>query len=457
MLTRIEIDNFKSFSKFSLDIHAFTAILGQNASGKSNLFDAVQFLSRLAKSDVLSAMRDLRGEPIEFFRKLPNGEISPSMTFAVEVLIDPVVRDPWGADVPISQTRLRYELELSLTETSRGVEKVNVTKERVVALGSSTDKWLPRGRPISKSFKKRFVRYSGRKPAYLETIVEDEKLRFKFHQDGRAGRERPAESAETTNLSTATSADFRHLYALREEMLSWRMLQLDPAGLRKPTAVLSPDELLSDGSNLAAVLARLKATTASDQQPSGVLADIVADLHSVIPQVVDLNVRENAASREYVIDFILSSGAEFTSRVVSDGTLRVLALLTLLHDPKRHSVICFEEPENGVHPARLKVMIERFRASTIDPSSPEIGQDDVLSQMIINSHSLVVLEALAKVGALDTGEVVFADAVQDVTAAGVSGMTRMETIRKDALPAIFPGLLSANEVERRLSTEIGAA
>jgi predicted ATPase len=457
MLTRIEINNFKSFANFELNLHPFTAILGQNASGKSNLFDAVQFLSRLADRDVLSAMRELRGEPIEFFRKESSGSISTSMRFAVEVLIDPVVRDPWGSEVAISQTRLRYELELSRTENARGVEKVHITQERVVAISPGVDNWKPRGRAYSKAFKARFIRQSGRKSPYLETLVDDGRLLFKFHQDGRAGRERPAESAETTNLSTATSADFRHLYALREEMRSWRVLQLDPSGLRKPAAVLSPDELLPDGSNLAAVLARLKAATSSDEQPGGVLSDIVADLHAIIPQVVDLDVRENSESREYIIALKLTTGAEFSSRVVSDGTLRVLALLTLLHDPKRHSVICFEEPENGIHPARLKMMIDRFRGSTIDAASTDIDEVDVLSQMIVNSHSLVVLEALAQAGALETGEVVFADSVQEVSSLGASGMTRMKVVGKDALPAVFPGVLTPYEVEHRLTTEIGAA
>lgn len=39
MLTRIEIDGFKTFHNFSLDLSPFLVIVGQNASGKSNLFD----------------------------------------------------------------------------------------------------------------------------------------------------------------------------------------------------------------------------------------------------------------------------------------------------------------------------------------------------------------------------------------------------------------------------------
>ena len=61
MLTRIEIDGFKTFEGFALDLQPFSAIVGPNASGKSNLFDAIRFLSLLAQHDVRTAMQGLRG------------------------------------------------------------------------------------------------------------------------------------------------------------------------------------------------------------------------------------------------------------------------------------------------------------------------------------------------------------------------------------------------------------
>jgi AAA15 family ATPase/GTPase len=47
MLTRIEIDGFKTFDKLKLNLRPFTAIVGPNASGRSNLFDALQLLARI--------------------------------------------------------------------------------------------------------------------------------------------------------------------------------------------------------------------------------------------------------------------------------------------------------------------------------------------------------------------------------------------------------------------------
>ncbi len=86
MLTRIEIDGFKTFENFELDLEPFCAVVGPNASGKSNLFDALRFLSALSQTDIRTAMQNLRGEPEELFRRTQSGEVA-QMSFAIEVLL----------------------------------------------------------------------------------------------------------------------------------------------------------------------------------------------------------------------------------------------------------------------------------------------------------------------------------------------------------------------------------
>jgi predicted ATPase len=107
-------------------------------------------------------------------------------------------------------------------------------------------------------------------------------------------------------------------------------------------------------------------------------------------------VEKKEEEQVYRVDVALSDGLPFSSRVVSDGTLRVLALLTMLHDPKHRGLLCFEEPENGVHPARLRVLIHRLIEVVTAPGSSEqeTGEAEPLSQMLVNSHSPVVLSAM---------------------------------------------------------------
>lgn len=85
MLTRLEVDGFKSFENLAIDLSPFTAVVGNNAAGKSNLFDVIQLLSNLATRDVAEAVKDMRGEPLELFRLTPTGRVR-CIKIAAEVL-----------------------------------------------------------------------------------------------------------------------------------------------------------------------------------------------------------------------------------------------------------------------------------------------------------------------------------------------------------------------------------
>jgi len=147
MLTRVEIDGFKTFQKFGLDLRPLSAIVGPNASGKSNLFDALRFLSLLAQQDIRTAMQDLRGLPEELFRRTAQ-ETSTRVHFAIEVLLNREGVDAFGTPYVIYAQRLRYELVLQLSKGPEGLPRsVSVKKERCFALSKREDgaaNWLPR-------------------------------------------------------------------------------------------------------------------------------------------------------------------------------------------------------------------------------------------------------------------------------------------------------------------------
>jgi predicted ATPase len=134
----------------------------------------------------------------------------------------------------------------------------------------------------------------------------------------------------------------------------------------------------------------------------------------------------------------------------TDETLRVLALLTLLHDPKHRGLVCFEEPENGVHPGRLKELVVRLRALTTELTASDCGKQTL--QVLVNSHSPVVLSGLAD------EEMLFADMVTVVQpGAGKSRRTRMRPVRRDKQASLDRNgeTVGTYDVERYLSTVQG--
>lgn len=458
MLTRIEIDGFKSFESLAIDLLPFTVVVGNNAAGKSNLFDAIQLLANLAGNDVNESLKGMRGDPLELFRQTAKGRAT-QMRLAVEVLVDPVVRDPWGSEVALSHTRMRYEVTLERRQIRPGIERVLVAHEAAMPILKRDDRWATSTRP-SRGFVQRHLKYVRTKP-WLTTEALPGGASFSIHQDGRQGRNRPASAAEATVLSSITNAEFAHLFALREELRHWRLLQLDPALLRRPAPATATNVLEADGANLAAVLAQLKTESSIPERPLGVLADIAADLNDLIPGITRLDAELHEASHEYRIHLTMRDGLPFSSKVVSDGTLRVLALLTLLHDPRHRGLICFEEPENGVHPARIKPLVRRLKQMVSDPAEDVDDEPRPLSQLLLNSHSPVVLSALLdREHTAADGMVLFADTstISDPEVHEVRRRTRLRPVRGAAQGSLFDdlplgsGFVTDMEVRRVLET-----
>ena len=378
MLTRLEVRNFKTFDDFAVVFDPFAVVLGPNAAGKSNLFDALRLLSALASGDVSTAMQTIRGRPHELFR-----DADRPIRLACEVLLDPAVIDPFGQRYELGNSRLRYEVEV-MVRLDRRVANPFVVHERVARLTPADDR-LRRGAARSEVH----PRYSLHKD-YLATINRAGSAHFVVSQDGKQGRGRevPATAASATMLSTIRDATYVHLFALAEELRSWRFLQFDPSVLRQPSDESMPaDRLSPDGSNLARVLGRVV-----ESGHDGVVKEIADELNELIGGIEAIEPRYYPPTRQWELLFSTTRDGEISARVVSDGTMRLTALLTAILDPAARGLICFEEPENGVHPQRLHQLMQLLHRFTTDLTD----QSEVppLRQVIVNSHSPVVLASV---------------------------------------------------------------
>ncbi|HTU55286.1 MAG TPA: AAA family ATPase [Acetobacteraceae bacterium] len=446
MLTRIEIDGFKTFEGFSLDLEPLTAIVGPNASGKSNLFDALRFLSLLAQYDIRTAMQGLRGEPEELFRRTPV-RIYDCMSFAVEVFLGRKGSDAFGTSYEIPAQRLRYELKLALTQNSGGVPKgIIVREEHCYPIDRKGERATYLRDPKLK------VNYNARVAPFIR--LNDGHDAILIRQDGRQKHGRPVrlslKEASRTALSTIATAEFPHLYALRETLTRIRFLEINPRAARNANDRFEDRVLKPDASNLAAVLAHLKEETADNLRPDGVLSDIAADLATLIPSVRRLEIRNDSNQRQYSFSLEFSGDLAFSSRVISDGTLRLLALLTVLNDPGRQGTLCFEEPENGVHEGRVPMLVEFLRGAanvSIDPDVPSF-------QILLNTHSPKVMAALHDREIVAADSVIIVDPVNHVR----STKTRMRTGIQPTDDLFDPETnLSRSEVGRLLQKLTDAA
>ena len=80
------------------------------------------------------------------------------------------------------------------------------------------------------------------------------------------------------------------------------------------------------------------------------------------------------------------SGIELRANSISDGTLRFLALAALTEVVDESAVICMEEPENGIHPAKMEAMHSLLDDIAVDPHEP-VDAENPMRQVIVATHS----------------------------------------------------------------------
>lgn len=397
MITYIKINGFKSFHNFEMEFTPLTVIAGVNASGKSNLFDALQLLASLAETDLKTAFRQQRGDPKELFTQYGEDEFVSEMEFIVEMLVNGKVRDNWGEEAKLEYTRLRYQLKIKRVVDEINIEDLLIDYEALTSLNDTKDDWIKKYIPenVVENWRPKIV-----EPVQLFLFPDDVRDRdgkvfiatinelgiSNIHEKGGNQKTFALKNLLQTALSRINSTDYPHIFAAKEEMRSWKLLQLNPEDLRQPTRKNSFDEdkITSSGKNLAAALYRIK------QDDEYKLIEISRTLNNILPNVTEVNVYDDKANRQFIIKIKGDDGIEFSSRVLSEGTLRLLALSVLLYDNKHTGLLCFEEPENGVHPCRIKDIAKLLKDLTVDFENPEM----LLRQVIVNTHSSVLVGEL---------------------------------------------------------------
>ncbi len=398
MITKIEIDGFKSFKNFSMGFTPFTVIAGINASGKSNLFDALELLSRLSTMSLRDAFPDTRGTVNELFTLIEEDTYVDIMSFAVEMLVERKVRDNWGLEAEIKSPRLRYELKIERKKNSRGFDELSISHENLDKISTKDDDWAKTIIPkeCQKLWKNTQMGGSSTPFIYIET--KNDLPSIFIRQDGKlGGKATPAKTVSQTVLSGVNSVDFPHVFAAKEEMRNWRFMQLNPEDLRQPTiqdAKMSY-EITHSGANLASALFRMK------EDDEYILVEISRELIKFLPEYVGVDVINDEANKQFIIKLKHKDGKEFSSRVLSEGTLRLLALTIMQFDEKHRGLLCFEEPENGIHPQRIKLMTELLYNLSADFEN----HDMPLRQVIVNTHSPLLVRELLNIKGTNTNSV----------------------------------------------------
>ena len=153
-----------------------------------------------------------------------------------------------------------------------------------------------------------------------------------------------------------------------------------------------PQSIDVRGGNLANAIYRL---TSQEKLRDQVCAELANTLSRLVENVRRIRVVSNDRLEARTVEVQGSDGIYHPAHSLSDGTLRFLVLAVLDIDPDVRGIICLEEPENGIHPERVPVMLDLLRDIAVGSSDP-VNNDNPMRQVVVNTHSPLVVSNTSK-------------------------------------------------------------
>ena len=361
MIKSNSLSNFKSYADAKLILAPLTFMIGANASGKSNALEAIRMLSWLAQGSRLDDIATnshhrgalIRGQAIDLFH-------DPNRSFGLGCECDAVL-DDWG--------KLNITIGLiadQLVLTKEEIQKKSSEKRSTVPLYTVESDTSLHSDEIQ-------VHYNNFKSGRNKPSIPCSNRQAIFYQLESPGRFE-ANHQQSQKIIPAVTKSFRE--ALRHIVF----LDARPAVMRD-YSYDKDNQMNEDGSNLSSVLYRI---CRESDTGKGKLLEFIRSLPE--QNIVDIKFIETDR-RDVMVRLVESFGSQnrdVDAPLLSDGTLRVLAVAAVLLSAPRGSLVVIEELDNGVHPSRAENLVRQIQAAATERGL----------QILLTTHNPALLDAL---------------------------------------------------------------
>ncbi|WYL97295.1 MAG: AAA family ATPase [Gloeotrichia echinulata IR180] len=350
MLKQLILENWKSFRYAELPLDPLTVLIGTNASGKSNVVEALEFLKRIAQGANIDAA-------------LAGDKILPSIRGGVD----------WAALKPETQ----FTLKVLFASEDEKREYLYVAKIQTLPFIRVLEEYIT----VDKLF--------------LAVPILDKLSINNYHNHNRSGLVEGLITAINDKEPTWNQSNDKDLIILtrlyRTKYIDSiaatleNILVLDPIPSKMREYSRLSDTLESDASNIAGVLAAL---------PDDKKTEIESTLSAYLKELPEGDIQKVWAEKvgRWGTDAMLyceeewkpGQITEIDARSMSDGTLRFLAIITALLTRPEGSQIVIEEIDNGLHPSRAQLLVRILR---------EIGTKRKID-ILLTTHNPALLDAL---------------------------------------------------------------
>lgn len=355
-ITKIEISNFKSFDNQSIHLNDFNLLVGANASGKSNLVQAFQFLRDIVNHGLENAI-SLQGG-VEYLRNI---KIAPSQPLSFRIIMQGEFKGFWPGGHQESHRfkihEIDYEFSLKFYTRKIGYTidqdkiTVNCSMEYGKELEISGVKLEPR--PGPEKFSIKFSNLDG--TLRIVSNNPDMKKASPILDGMPIFRETPSYNEKPLLIESPVVGVF--LQSALDGFRNIGIYDFDPKLSKKPVPITGLSELATDGSNLTIVLNNIMRLKEDRRRFLNLFRDLLPFIHDInmeraIDKSIFFRLYEKYAEKKGLPAFL-----------ISDGTVNIIALIIALYFQQKQVVI-IEEPERNVHPYLISRVMDMFREAS---------------------------------------------------------------------------------------------
>ena len=365
MITLIEALRYRCLLDVQQPLGDFHVMVGANATGKTTFLDVIAFLGKVVSEDLEDAVHERTLNYQDLVWKRQSGPFE----LAVEMDIPENLRNALGNK---ELNRVRYELSVGQTK-----DELAILAEKVL-LKKAPARHVPKVKtlfPEEIDARRTILTTKGKKET--QTIINKVNGGNDFFRDeigndwDHAFKLGPRKSA-FKNLPEDASK-FPVAIWLKDMLMNGvQMLNLNSILMRRPSPPGQPRGFRPDGSNLPWVIDTLKTNHPERFQ------DWVDHLRTALPDIENIYTIERPEDRHKYLVVKYREQLEVPSWMVSDGTLRLMALTLPAYLPELTGIFLIEEPENGIHPRAVETMYQSL--------SSVYG-----AQILMATHSPVIL------------------------------------------------------------------
>lgn len=389
MITSAHIQHYKSVADISVSLRPINIIVGPNGSGKSNILDALYFLHECVSDDIETAITKRHG--IDSLRQ-------------------------WSRTRPYNITiEIKFE-----TKKGSGEYRVIISSNRGAF------------RIIEE-----FGHWSGRPPVAGLSTEHNTSVQFRRKETGDisySGEFEPQIGAGVVRVGPDelllqycggrfASSKLTYFRPIFDELYAFSKYNIFPNTLRNPQVISKEATLDEFGSNLSSILKRMN----SDKRVGLQKENLIDSLRTIMSNIVDVQIKSAAGFFVPVVRVREESNDvhEYNLSQISDGTLRMLGLLTAFYQPSAPNKIGIEEPELMIHPGALSAIKDAIDSFVSGGSTQP-------RQVFLTTHSPTLIDMF------DPKDIIWAQMEK--------GITVCDHIRERQLAIIKRQLFSAGEL-----------